>query len=224
MAKGKIKLVNRGPAGKLSKDGGLTNRGAAGLMSKPEQPAAEANGRPPKGKANRVRCAGEVVEIASLKLDPLNARLHPERNMEAIEDSLNLYGQCSPITVRRKGRVVMKGNGTVQAMLNLGWTKVACSLVDFGEVEALGYGLADNRSAEHARWDFEAVAKIDQLMRDAGQDHQVGWTLEELTALRASQPDAPEQFPEVDESIEVEHVCPKCGYAFSGGETRSKDG
>jgi len=27
---------------------------------------------------------------------------------------------------------------------------------------------------------------------------------------------APEDFPEVDESIETEHECPKCGYEWSG--------
>lgn len=35
-------------------------------------------------------------------------------------------------------------------------------------------------------------------------------------------PEAPKEFPEVSESITVEHVCPKCNYAFSGGETRVK--
>jgi rubrerythrin len=34
--------------------------------------------------------------------------------------------------------------------------------------------------------------------------------------------DAPSDFPEVDENIETQHVCPKCGYRFSGGETASK--
>ena len=32
----------------------------------------------------------------------------------------------------------------------------------------------------------------------------------------------PADFPTVDEDIEVDHICPSCGYAFSGGETRPR--
>jgi rubrerythrin len=31
-------------------------------------------------------------------------------------------------------------------------------------------------------------------------------------------PTPPEDFKEVDENIETEHSCPKCGYKWSGGK------
>lgn len=76
----KIKLTNRGPAGLVKRDGKLTNRGAAGLVGKAptqsgengEAAGALSGGRPPKGPADRIRCAGEVVEIGSLTPDPMN--------------------------------------------------------------------------------------------------------------------------------------------------------
>lgn len=35
-----------------------------------------------------------------------------------------------------------------------------------------------------------------------------------------TQREAPEDFPEIDESIPTEHECPKCGYRFSGGKAK----
>lgn len=50
-----------------------------------------------------------------------------------------------------------------------------------------------------------------------------GWTADELDVLRRGSFVAPpEDFPEVGEGIEVEHVCPRCGYQFSGGQTVEK--
>lgn len=143
--------------------------------------------------------------------------------MEAIEDSINLHGQMSPITVVELGgrRVVYKGNGTLEALRRLGWTRVAVSVVaDMDELEALAYGLNDNRSAEHARWDFGVVAKIDAMLQRTKRWSGVGWTLEELAALRAAAGPAqpPDDFAVLDENIKVDHACPRCGYRFSGGQ------
>jgi len=208
MPKVAAKLVNRGPAGLLSK---ASANGEATAL-----PAV------PRGKVNNVRCKGDVVAIDSLVMDPDNARLHPERNMESIKDSLNLYGQTTALVVRKQTRVVVAGNGRLAAARELGWTKIAVSFIEMTDAEAAGYGLADNRTAELARWDFEVVARLDKLISDAGQKN-VGWTMQELEVLRAgSWVPPPEDFPEVDEDIEVEHTCPKCGYQFSGGEKRAK--
>ncbi len=200
----------------------LVNRGAAGLLNKgkPVVPAAAPVAKP--GKINNIAPAlcDLTVLIDSLTHDPDNARLHPERNMEAIKTSLTTYGQLKPVVVRREGMVVMAGNGTMAAARELGWTEIAASVVDMTEAQAAGFGLADNRTAELASWDFEVVSRLERLASDAGLP-VIGWSTEELEVLRkGSYVAPPEQFPEVDESIETEHVCPKCGYAFSGGEVR----
>ena len=33
----------------------------------------------------------------------------------------------------------------------------------------------------------------------------------------------PDDFKEFDESIEIEHECPRCGYKFSGGKITNND-
>ena len=43
--------------------------------------------------------------IAELTHDPANARSHPERNLDAIKESLSRFGQQKPIVVARDGTV-----------------------------------------------------------------------------------------------------------------------
>lgn len=232
--------------------GGMVNRQAVGLYKgklHQRQAGAHGAGKPEAGKRQQAKAAEPApaegvdrerakkdriapslqklaVPIASLVPDPMNARLHPERNLEAIMDSLCLYGQRKAVSVvlDKKGRkIVRAGNGTLEAAKALGWTKLAAAVDDdLDEVEAIGYGLADNRTSELAKWDFEVVAKLDRLILE--QNHPtVGWTKDELEVLRRHEfTEAPQDFPEVDENIETEHICPRCAYRFSGGEVVEK--
>lgn len=171
----KPKLVNRGPAGLLTK------------LPATQKPTAGADEQP-AGPINKIVESLQplVVPIDSLTPDPQNARLHPERNMEAIKKSLSLYGQVKPVVVRRETGVVVAGNGTMEAAKALGWTEIAATFVDFNEAQAAGYGLADNRTAELAKWDFEVVARLDQLIRESGDSDMVGWSADELEVLRCA--------------------------------------
>lgn len=126
-----------------------------------------------------------AVDISTLSFDPDNARLHPERNLEAIRQSLADYGQVKPIVVRKQTNTVVAGNGTLDAAKSMGWTKLAAVFIDMTEAEAAGYGLADNRTAELAKWDFETVARLEKLVSDAGLS-MAGWSLDELEVLRAA--------------------------------------
>ena len=141
--------------------------------------------RPKPGKINNIKCEGKVIAIAKLKHDPLNARLHPEKNMHAIEDSLNVFGQMSPITVRKQNMTVMKGNGTLAAAKALGWTQIAASVIPMTDLEATGYGVADNRTAELATWNIEVMSRIARL-GDELHPTTIGWSAEEVMALRAN--------------------------------------
>lgn len=175
----------------------LTNRGAAGLLGKKIGKVTSTIQVPkielPPIVVNKIAKSllAMVVEIDSLTPDPVNARLHPERNMEAIKQSLIMYGQVKPIVVREETGVVMAGNGTLAAAKELGWTEIAVSMVSMNEVEAAGYGLADNRTAELAKWDFEVVARLDKLLIQA-RHAQVGWSGDELEVLRMTDWTAPE--------------------------------
>ena len=167
-----------------------------------------------------------AVPVGELIVDPVNARVHPDRNRQAIRASLRAYGQCKPVVARRETRVVIAGNGVLEAARELGWTHLAVAWVDLDAVAAVGYGLADNRVAELATWDYEVLGKLDQLLKET-EVEMIGWTEQEISKVQNvlgseeghSSELSPDEFKEVDESIEIEHICPRCGYAFSGGQT-----
>jgi hypothetical protein len=74
-----------------------------------------------------------------------------------------------------------------------------------------------NLVANHAggTWDWDILANEwdEEMLSLAGFED---W---ELTGHTADVPEAapPDDFKEYDEDIETEHVCPKCGYKWSGG-------
>ncbi len=156
----KPKLVNRGAGGLLTK---LTPEQKQGLkqveVKKPILTKAIAKHR----IAESLR--GMEVDINVPVPDPNNARLHPEKNKEAIKASLQLYGQVKPIVINRRTGYVVAGNGTLEAAKALGWETIAVTYTEMSDAEAAGYGLADNKTAELAKWDFEVVARKQDTKR-----------------------------------------------------------
>lgn len=174
----------------------LVNRGGTGLLEKltPEQrkgiryrEGADKSVKEVENRINNINPALKqfIVPIDSLKPDPMNARVHNERNTLATMESLKRYGQVTPISVRKKDRVVLAGNGRLEAAKRLGWTKIAVTLVDFDHVNAAGYALADNRTAELAKWDFQVVASVDKLLQDHNHP-TIGWSDDEVDVLRTA--------------------------------------
>lgn len=101
----------------------------------------------------------EQIAIDSVSPDPANARLHGERNLAAIKDSLRAFGQQKPIVVDKRG-VVIAGNGTLEAAKALGWKDIAIVRTDLEPSQATAFGIADNRTGELAEWDGEVLEKL----------------------------------------------------------------
>ena len=96
------------------------------------------------------------LPIDELRPDPKNARIHDERNIEAIAASLDEFGQQKPIVVDPDGNV-LAGHGTLAAAKQLGWVRLNCIVSDLEGPLADAYRLADNRTAELAGWDRELL-------------------------------------------------------------------
>ena len=155
-----------------------------------------------------------ALRVSDLTPDPANARRHPTRNLEAIKNSLRLYGQRKPLVVRRDGLVVEAGNGTLEAAKALGWRHVAAVLVDDDPITATGFSIADNRTAELAVWDEEALAALlsDLQTEDLDLDG-LGWSDEELSRLLGSVPAFEPTTPEDQHDLDklAPKPCPHCG-------------
>lgn len=113
------------------------------------------------------------VDPKTLSPDPANARKHDKRNLDAIKASLRKFGQQKPIVVDENGTVIA-GNGTLEAAKALGWTKIAIVKSDLKGAEAIAYAIADNRTAELADWDDDALrATLSALAADDSIDEFV---------------------------------------------------
>ena len=126
----------------------------------------------------------ETVTVASLELDPRNARRHPERNLESIKASLSRFGQQKPIVVDADG-VIVAGNGTVAAARALGWTSIDVVRTKLRGAEAQAFAIADNRTAELAEWDAEELRKQLDELEAGGFDvaGELAFSDEEVAAL-----------------------------------------
>lgn len=111
-----------------------------------------------------------AVPVGAVRQDPANARRHPERNLAAIKASLARYGQRKPVVANRATGLIEAGNGTWEAAVALGWPTIAVVYVEDDPASASGYAVADNRTAELAEWDDEALARTLRALRDAGED------------------------------------------------------
>jgi ParB-like chromosome segregation protein Spo0J len=126
-----------------------------------------------------------AVPIDSVHPDPANARLHGEKNLATLKASLAQFGQRKPIVVQKDGMIVRAGSGTLRAAQALGWTEIAAVIVDDDNATASQYAIADNRTAELAEWDDEALASLLQGM-DEQSRQAVGFDQDDLEALLKS--------------------------------------
>jgi DNA modification methylase len=120
-----------------------------------------------------------AVPISEIIPDPANARKHPEANIEALKASLRVYGQRKPIVVNvRSNKTIEAGNGTLEAAKLLGWSHIAVLYVDDDPATAVGFSIADNRTAELAEWDQAALDRLLATVRT--EDVQLQRMLEDL--------------------------------------------
>lgn len=141
----------------------------------------------------------QTVAISALTPDPRNARKHDQRNLEVIAASLSQFGQRKPIVVTAD-KVVIAGNGTLEAAKSLGWTEIAVAEApdDWDDATIRAYALADNRSAELAEWDDSVLnSMLDELAIEGWNITELGFDLPEVEPepLAGDPDEVPEQVP-----------------------------
>lgn len=160
----------------------------------------------------------ERVPIGKLTPDPENARTHDRRNLDAIKASLERFGQTRPLVVT-EDLAVAAGNGTLAAIIELGWTHALVTRVPFATIEdARAFALADNRSGELAQWNTPVLLGVLEDLALAGWSlDDLGFAPQDLAAYkRRDEKEAPEDFPAFGDDIQTEFCCPQCAYEWSG--------
>lgn len=124
----------------------------------------------------------DKLKIKDLKPHPRNAKLHSRRNIDAIANSLEQFGQFKPIVVQKSSGYILAGNGTFMAAKRLKWKELDCHVVDVDDQIANALALADNKVAEFSEWNVEALSnelkELDDQTRNA-----LGFDPEFLAAL-----------------------------------------
>lgn len=121
-------------------------------------------------KARKPKPLKAITTIADLTPDAHNARAHNPRNVGMIEAALGEVGAARSIVIDEDGRI-LAGNGTIEAAARAGITRVqvvegdgetivAVRRAGLSEKEKRRLALYDNRSAELATWDGDALAAM----------------------------------------------------------------
>lgn len=96
------------------------------------------------------------MKIQGIKPYAKNPRIIPQEAVDGIAGSIKAYGYISPICVDQDG-VVLAGHTTLQAAKKAGLKEVDVVRVEIDETLAMGYRIADNKTAELARWDQDLL-------------------------------------------------------------------
>ena len=133
--------------------------------------------------------------LSDLKLDPENAREHDDRNLSAIGDSVEQFEQQKPVVIDADG-IVRAGNGLCLELMRRGQKDVWGVRMPLRGAQAKAYALADNRTAELSRWNFEQVQNTLNELAAEGVDYtKLGWADYELEPIMAAQWKPPEREP-----------------------------
>lgn len=156
----------------------------------------------------------ELRSISSLIPYQNNARVHSDAQIAQIAASIKEFGFTNPVLLDGENGIIA-GHGRVMAARKLGIENVPCiELTYLSEAQKKAYVLADNKLALNATWD-DALLEI-ELQELTRLDFDITLTGFEYDSV--AEIIAPDDFPEVDENIETESECPKCGYKWSGGK------
>ncbi len=141
-----------------------------------------------------------VVPIDSVTLHPNNPR---RGDVEAVAASLARFGQQKPIVVQASTGYVVAGNHLVKAARSLGWSEIAANVEELDDASAVGFMLADNRTADLGGYDDALLAAILAEQDSAANLAATGYDADDVAAILAAaqiadnrDPDATPEAPE----------------------------
>lgn len=147
------------------------------------------------------------MDISAIKPYDNNPRRN-EKAVDAVANSIKQFGFKNPIIVD-KNNVIISGHTRRLAALKLGLKEVPVIVgKDLTEAQIKAFRLADNRVAEIAKWDEDALKEEMAKVLDVDFE-SFGFDLDDIEDI-------------IQEEVGIKkHKCPKCGCEWTekGGDT-----
>jgi ParB-like chromosome segregation protein Spo0J len=154
----------------------------------------------------------KTVTLADLEPHPDNPNTHPEKQINALGDSLNEFDQVKNVVIWRG--MMLAGHAVREAAMKSGrLTLDAVDVSHWDEQKAKAFMLADIRLPDMGVYDEAAMAEvlraIDEPLDIPGFDEDF---LARMGGLDGFQPVDPSTQPRLDQKSPIE--CPHCGAEF----------
>jgi ParB/Sulfiredoxin domain len=136
-----------------------------------------------------IRRIERVLSIEDIKPNPNNARVHSNRQIGQIADSIKAFGFGAPVLVDET-LTLIAGHGRLRAAELLGLKEIpAIELRGLSAARKRALALADNKIGDNAGWDRERLAielpELSELLIEDGLDVGVtGFFAAELDQLQ----------------------------------------
>ena len=161
-----------------------------------------------------------IVSISQVKLWDKNPRSCTKDDFARLKKQIQKFGVYKPLVVCKENGyyTVIGGNMRLRALQELGHKEVWISLVKpKSEAEKIEISLSDNDRV--GSYSDQALAELIYPLKDEIdlKDFKVDLRMPDIDlsdVLSRFGPDAVPKEKEVDENLETEHECPKCGYKW----------
>lgn len=148
-----------------------------------------------------------VVPVASVRLDPKNARVHPREQIEALAVLISRFGFRSVINVSRASGVCEAGEARLLAARRLGMRFVPVSYNDDSDAAARAYSLVDNRAAALSAFDDDRLREVARSLAGVGFDlRELGLSDAQVSRVMAG--------PKPEVRVVRYAVCPCCSHRW----------
>lgn len=157
-----------------------------------------------------------LIKVAALKPYKLNAKNHPQTQIEGLAESIRRFGFTQPVVVD-KGNEIVIGHGRVEGAKLAGLKEVPCiRRDDLTKEEIRALRLMDNRIAETG-WDREMLRLEFQTLNYDLTPFNVDFSFDIAAPAGGAEGEAPpDDNKDIDEKelAKTAHECPKCHFRW----------
>jgi ParB-like chromosome segregation protein Spo0J len=126
------------------------------------------------------------LRTTSLKPDPRNPRVHSDKQVRQIAQSIESFGFNVPLLIDDQQKVIA-GHGRLLAACKMGWDTVpAIKLSHLTESQRMAFLIADNRLTENSSWDEQMLGEQLKILSELKLDFNleaIGFEVPEIDLL-----------------------------------------